>query len=136
MKKPGSYVINGALACGVLYFVLDLSAAGRDLIDYVVIGLVCLAILWNIVQLSRRLHRSGGARAVWHVQRTVLFWIMGLLNTVLLQPDRIGDWRGWLGAALLVIAAADTVALFRKERQITRMPVDGEQRSDTAGASG
>lgn len=136
MKKPGSYVINGALAGGVLYFVLDLSAAGRGPIDYVVIGLVCTAILWNIVQLSRRLHRSGGARAVWQVQRTLLFWIVGLFNTVLLQPDHLGGWRSWLGAALLVIAAADTVALYRKERQITRMSADDAQRGDTAGASG
>jgi hypothetical protein len=117
MKKPGSYVVNGALASAVLYFALSLSAAGRGPVDYAVIGLVCLAILWNIVQLGRRLHQGGGARAVWHLQRTLLFWIVGLLNTVFVRPDQAGGWRTWVGAALLVFAVADTIALFRKERR-------------------
>jgi len=117
VKKQGSYVINGALAGSVLYFTLDLSASGRTLIDYVVIGLVCLAVAFNVVQLSRRLHRAGGARAVWHVQRTVLFWIVGLLNTGFARPEQVGGWRTWVGAALLVIAVCDTIALFRKERR-------------------
>jgi hypothetical protein len=113
-----------ALACGVLYYALDLSASGRTAIDYTVIGLVCLAILWNLVQLGRRLHHAGGAWAVWHVQRTVLFWIIGLFNTVLARPEHVGGWRTWLGAALLVLALADTIALFLKERRLAQMPAE------------
>lgn len=115
-KRPGSFVINGALASGVLFYVFRLSASGRTAIDYTVIGLVVGAILYNIVQLARRLHRTGGRKAVWRVQRTVLFWVIGLLNTVLLQPEHVGSWRHWVGWTMFAIAAADTIALFMKER--------------------
>lgn len=135
MKKPGSYVANGCLAGAVLYFVLDLSASGRGAIDYVVIGAVSLAILWNVVQLSRRLHRVGGVKNVWHVQRTVLFWILGLLNTVLVRPEHVGGWRTWIGAALLVLAAADTVALFLKERGATRSSAGRAPGGDIMGTT-
>ena len=60
MKKPGSYLVNCALACGVLYWVLYLSRSGRTAIDWTVIGLVILAILWNLVKLGQRLNRAGG----------------------------------------------------------------------------
>jgi len=120
--------VNTALACGVLYWALDLSASGRGVIDYAVIGLVCLAILWNLVQLSRRLYGAGGARAAWHVQRTALFWIVGLLNTVQLRPEHVGTWRPWVGGVMLALALADTIALFRAERRVTQMPVAGGPR--------
>ena len=130
MKKPGSYVVNGALASGVLYFVLDLSASGRTFIDYAVIGLVVTAILWNVVQLSRRLYATGGGKAVWHVQRTVLFWIVGIFNTVLLRPEHVGSWRPWVGAAMLTIALADTIALFLKERRSLQTAAQGVSVAD------
>jgi hypothetical protein len=118
MKNRRSYyVVNGALASGVLYYVLDLSSSGRTLIDWAVITLVVGAILFNLVQLGRRLHAFEGARAVWHLQRAVLFWIVGLLNTALLRPEDVGAWRPWVGWSLLVIAVLDTIALFRKERK-------------------
>jgi hypothetical protein len=135
MKKPASYVINGCLAGAGLYFVLDLSASGRGPIDYAVIAAVSLAILWNVVQLSRRLHRAGGAKDLWHVQRTVLFWVIGLLNTVYARPEQVGGWRTWVGAVLLVIAAADTVALFLKERKAIRPPVEDAAHGDAVGSA-
>ncbi len=125
MTKPGSYVVNGALACGALYYALRLSASGRTGIDYAVISLVCLAIVWNLAQLSRRLYPTGGGKAVWHVQRTVLFWIIGTFNTVLLRPEHVGGWRPWVGGAMLALALADTIALFFKERRITRRTAEG-----------
>lgn len=117
MKEPKSYVVLAALACGVMYYVLRLSTAGRGFVDWVVIGLVATAVLWSLVQLGRRLHRAAGGRAVWHLQRTVLFWILGLLNTALLRPEDVGTWKNWVGWVLLLIAAADSVALFKKELQ-------------------
>jgi hypothetical protein len=134
-KKPHSYAINAGLASAVLYFVLDLSASDRGVVDYAVIGAVCLAILWNVVQLSRRLYSAGGRKDVWHVQRTVLFWVIGLLNTVFARPELVGGWRTWLGGALLVMAAADTVALFLKERKVMRPPAEGPAHGDAVGSA-
>lgn len=116
-KSPQSYVLLAALASGVLYFVLDLSAAGRGPVDYVVIGLVVLAVVWNIIQLSRRLYLTGGGQAVWRVQRTILLWVGGLLNTALLRPEDVGGWRSWLGWTVLLLAAIDSIALYFLERQ-------------------
>ena len=119
-KKPPLYLVNAGLASVVLYYVLDLSRSGRTAIDWTVIGLVVGAILWNLVQLGRRLHRFGGGRAVWHLQRTALFWIIGLLNTLLIRPEDAGSWKNWVGWALLLVAVLDSVALFRKEQQSVR----------------
>ena len=121
-KKPSYYVINAALACGVMYYVLELSSVGRTFIDWAVISLVGAAILWNLVQLGRRLHRAGGGRALWHLQRALLYWLVGLLNTALLRAEHVGTWRNWAGWAFLAIAAIDTVALFQKERKIVVEP--------------
>jgi hypothetical protein len=122
MREPRSYVVLSALAGGVLFYALRLSRFDRGPVDWAVIGLIIAAILWNLIQLGRRLHRSGGGKAVWHLQRTVLFWIIGLLNTVFLRAEDLGSWKNWVGWAVLLIAAGDTVALFLKERAMTQSP--------------
>ncbi len=124
MKKPGSYLVNGLLACAVLYFALSLSRSGRGAVDWAVISLVGLAILWNVVNLGRRLYRAGGGRDLWHLQRTLLFWILGIFNTALIRPEEAGSWKNILGWILVVVAAADTVVLYRKERAATKPPAD------------
>jgi FtsH-binding integral membrane protein len=115
-----SYVVNGCLAGAVLYFALHLSSSGRTAVDYILIVLICSAIAWNLFKLSRRLHRSEGTKEVWHVLRTVLFWIIGLGNTVFVKAGDVGSWRNWLGWVMLGLAVADTVALFLKERTIMK----------------
>ena len=117
-KRRTSYVVNGCLAAAVLYFALHLSSSGRTAVDFVVIALVLGAIAWNVFKLSQRLHRSEGTKEVWHVQRTVLFWIIGLFNTLLLKAEDAGTWKNWLGWVLLGLAVADTVSLFFKERAV------------------
>ncbi len=124
MKKTrGSYLVNGALAGCVLYFVLDLSRSGRGVIDWIVIAAVCLAILWNILRLGQRLYQYGGGRALWHLQRTLLFWVIGIFNTFLLSSEDVGTWRAPVGWAFLVLAALDSIVLYRKERASVR-PLD------------
>ncbi|MEZ4456148.1 MAG: hypothetical protein R2882_06305 [Gemmatimonadales bacterium] len=63
ISHPRAYAVNGLLAAGVLYWVLDLSASGRGPIDYAVIALLGLAILWNLVGLGRHLVRRGRTAA-------------------------------------------------------------------------
>ena len=118
-KKTTSYVVNGCLASAVLYFVLDLSSSGRGWIDYGVIVLVVGAIVYNVVQLARRLHAAAGPAGAWHVGRTVLFWIVGLFNTLLIRPEDVGSWKNWIGWALVLLAVGDTIALFLRERKLS-----------------
>jgi len=114
-KKPRSYVVLAVLASGALYFAISLSSSGRTWIDWTVLGLFSLAVLWNLVQAGRRLYRSGGGKDLWHLQRTLLFWVIGLLNTALIRPEDVGSWKYIAGWAMLVLAAADTILLVRKE---------------------
>ncbi|MCP5020308.1 MAG: hypothetical protein GY930_00895 [bacterium] len=115
-RRSGSYVINTVIASVVLSYAIRLSASGRTTIDWVVMALVVCAMLYNLAQLTRRLYRSGGAKDAWHVQRTVLFWVVGLLNSLLLRPEHVDGWRQWVGLLFLVVAMGDTVVLFAKER--------------------
>jgi len=116
MKKPRSYLALAVLASATLYFAYSLSSSGRTAIDYTVMGLIALAILWNLVRLGQRLYRAGGGKDLWHLQRTLLFWVIGLFNTLLARPEDVGSWKYYLGWLFLVIAVADTVAIARKER--------------------
>lgn len=111
-----SYVVDGVLAGGVLLYALRLSRGDRGWIDLLVIGLVIAAMAWNVLQISRKLHRVEGRAGVWHVQRTVLFWIIGIFNTAMVRPGDVGSWKNWLGWLLVALAAMDTVLLFRRER--------------------
>ena len=128
MHKPvRSYLALAVLASGALAFALPLSAGDRGTIDYVVLSAIGAAILWNLVQLGRRLHAAGGAKSVWHLTRTLLFWIVGLLNTALLRPEHVDTFRPWVGGLFLLVAAADTLALGVREHRIVRAADAGEQ---------
>lgn len=116
-KSKGSYLLNGALACGVLYYVLRLSSEGRTAIDWVVIALVCAAILWNVVKLGHILYGAGGGQNLWHLLRTLSFWVIGWFNTAMVKDEDVGSWTNWLGWLLLVIALCDSVAIWHKERK-------------------
>lgn len=126
MKKPGSYLVNGALASGAMCFAYSLSSSGRTAIDWTVLGLFALAILWNLFKLGQRLYRTGRANDLWHLLRTLLFWVVGLLDTAFSPPEDVGSWKYYLGWAFLVLAAADSVALFRKERASVRGSTEEE----------
>jgi hypothetical protein len=128
MKKQPSYVVNGILASCALYFVLRLSSSGRTTIDWVVIGLVVLAVFWNLFRLGQRLNRAGGGKDLWHLQRTLLFWVIGLLNTAWIRSVDVGSWKNVIGWCLVVLATLDTVMLYRKER--ASMP---QQSADSSG---
>lgn len=83
------------------------------------VGVVGVAILWSLWGLGRRLDRVGGGKAVGHLMRTLTFWIVGLMNTVLAEPGRGRTWEWWV-AVMLRLAFADSVALYRKEQRARR----------------
>lgn len=120
-ETPGSYVVNAALACAVLYYAQDLSRSGRTAIDWIVMGLVVLAILWNLFKLGQRLYRCGGASALSHLLNTLMLWVFGLANTLWL-PTYAGAWRHVVGWLFIAGAALYTVYLWKAEQKAKRYP--------------
>ena len=112
-----SYVAWSTIAGGALFYAVRLSAPERSTIDWLVMAAIGAALLWSLVQLAIRMHRIGGGPAVWHVVRTVLFWGLGWRNTWFLAPDDVGSVTHWIGGALLVLAAADTIGLGVREQR-------------------
>lgn len=123
-----SAVIRGLLATGVLYFVLDLSAGDRGVVDWIVIAIVGAAIVWNLVQLSRHIYAGAGGRALWHVQRTALFWVIGLMNTLWIRHEDVATWKNWVGWGVLAVAVVHDRAV------ATRAEADPGARRGVAAA--
>lgn len=128
-KKPDSYLALAVLASGVMYFALRLSRSGRTAIDWTVIGLVAAAIGWNLVQLGRRLQQLDGGKSVWHLLRTITFWIVGLLNSALIRPEDVGGWKNWIGWGFIALAVFDMILLGVKERSGVSPPADESGRT-------
>jgi len=127
MKQSRSFVALGLISAGVLYYAWLLSQTSRTWLDWVVIGLAGAAALWSFVGLSIRMYASGGRRSLWHVQRTLLFWIVGFLNTALIRPEHIGTWRNTVGWIMIILAAVDTACLAIKERDARQPPAQQER---------
>jgi Ni,Fe-hydrogenase I cytochrome b subunit len=126
MENKTSYVATSLLSSAGLYFAWHVSAPGRDPVDWTVIGLFLLAVLWNLGNLGTRLYRTGGGRSLWHLQRTLLFWTVGILNTGLAGLRDVGAWGHVVGWLFVVVAALDTYQLHRTERSAQTAGTDGE----------
>jgi intracellular septation protein A len=50
----------------------------------------------------------------WAIARTLLFVIIGLLNTVFIRPEDIGTWKNYLGYGFLLIAVIDIFFIIKK----------------------
>jgi len=50
----------------------------------------------------------------WRIVRTLLFVIIGLLNTVFIRPEDIGTWKNYLGYGFLLIAVIDIFFIIKK----------------------
>ena len=116
-RVQSSYVIRAVLLSVVLLYAYSLSASGRGWVDWLVLGLVVLAVSWNLVQLGRRFHAAGQPRDVGHLGRTLCLWTVGVMNT-LLRPEPADSWKVAVGWLMLVLAAFDTVWLWHKERTV------------------
>jgi len=116
MKKSKSHFVNSALAAVIFYYALELSDGSRTAIDYSVIGLLGLAISYNLIQCARRLHSLGGWKNVGHLARTLLYWFVGIFNTLLLNPELQNTFRPWLGGVFIVAALLGSVEVAKRER--------------------
>lgn len=50
----------------------------------------------------------------WAIARTLLFVIVGLLNTVFIRPEDIGTWKNYVGYGILLVAIVDIFFLFKQ----------------------
>jgi hypothetical protein len=65
--------------------------------------------------MGRRLCRAGEGAALWHVLRTLIFWITGLRNTLLIGDKAIGSGMNVVGWVSVIVAVLDTIQLGRRE---------------------
>jgi intracellular septation protein A len=49
----------------------------------------------------------------WRIVRSLLFVIIGLLNTVFLRPEDIGTWKNYLGYGFLLVAVIDMLFIIK-----------------------
>jgi hypothetical protein len=124
-----SYLVRGLLAAGTFAFALPLSAGDRGVVDFVVLGALGAAILYNTLQLARRLHAHRGVGAVWHVLCAVLSWLLGGWNTLWIRPEDVGSVKNWIGWIALALAVLNSILLWREERDVLAHPSDGTARS-------
>jgi hypothetical protein len=120
--RPRSHLVLAVIWAVALAYVLRLSAGDRGIVDWVALGVIVAALVWQLWRLGARLHAAGGAPATGHEARVLAFWVVGLMNTALAVPGSEWTWKWWVGVALLVLAAADTVALYLRERRVLRAP--------------
>jgi len=55
----------------------------------------------------------------WTIIRTLLFLVVGLMNTVFIKTEDIGSWKNYVGYALLVFALIEIVYLLKSSFQKT-----------------
>lgn len=53
-------------------------------------------------------------KTTWTIIRTIGFFIIGLMNTVLAKPEDIGTWKNYFGYLFIIIAMVDAFFLIRK----------------------
>jgi intracellular septation protein A len=49
----------------------------------------------------------------WRIVRSLLFVIIGLLNTVFIRPEDIGTWKNYLGYGFLLVAVIDMLFIIK-----------------------
>jgi len=55
----------------------------------------------------------------WTIIRTLLFLVVGLMNTVFIKTEDMGSWKNYVGYALLVFALIEIVYLLKSSFQKT-----------------
>ena len=52
-------------------------------------------------------------KRIWNLQRSILFIIIGLFNTVFIKPEDLYSWKNYLGYILLIVGIIDIIVLIR-----------------------
>jgi len=59
----------------------------------------------------------------WAIVRTILFIVIGLMNTVFIRPEDIGTWKNYVGYGFLLRAVVDTFFLIKRYRKAVERPM-------------
>ena len=57
--------------------------------------------------------KNSKGKTSWTIMRTLLFFIIGLMNTVFIRPEDIGSWKNYVGYLFLLLAVIDTALLIK-----------------------
>ncbi|KAA3605522.1 MAG: hypothetical protein DWQ01_19585 [Planctomycetota bacterium] len=117
-SRPKSLVARSFLAGVLALLAFRLSQGDRGWFDFLILSILGATLLCNLIQLGRNLYTHGRGKAVWQLQRTLLYWLVGLVNTIFLPEEHGTIWRLGLGWAFLALATLDSVALYQKERRL------------------
>ena len=111
-----SYTLR-SLVCGVaLVHVIRLGGATLDVLDTAALAFVIALLVYQLIGLTQRLSLAEAGLGHWSIPRNLLFWTVGLMNTLWLTPELRHSFRPWMGTAFLVFAALEVVVLYRLER--------------------
>lgn len=62
------------------------------------------------------------SKLIWHIIRILTFYLLGIMNTVLIRPEHLGTIKNYIGYALLVVAIMYTA--FFAYRMWVKGPVE------------
>ena len=48
-------------------------------------------------------------RIVWNYIRTIIFYLLGLMNTIFIKPEDVGSMKNYIGYIFLILAILDTI---------------------------
>ena len=48
-------------------------------------------------------------RGVWNYIRTIIFYTLGIMNTIFIRPEDVGTLKNYIGYILLLLAIMDTI---------------------------
>ena len=57
--------------------------------------------------------KNSKGKNSWAIIRTLLFLIVGLMNTVFIRTEDIGSWKNYVGYLFLLLAVIDTALLIK-----------------------
>jgi hypothetical protein len=111
-----SYILR-SLVCGVaLVYVIRLGGSTLDVLDTAALAFVVALLVYQLIGLAQRLRQAEAGLSRWSIPRNLLFWTVGLMNTLWLDPELRHSFRPWAGTAFLVFAVSEVVVLYRLER--------------------
>ena len=81
-----SYTLR-SLVCGVaLVYVIRLGGATLDVLDTAALAFVIALLVYQLIGLTQRLSLAEAGLGHWSIPRNLLFWTVGLMNTLWLDP--------------------------------------------------
>ena len=80
-----------------------------------------------IKSITNYLH-SLSKKDLWTIMRTLLFIVIGILNTVLIRQQEIGTWKNYLGYLLLTVGVIElAIFLIKMVNRFNQTKTQGDE---------